>query len=360
LTEFTSLSSSSLSIMKLLLTLSALAAIMTSTVSALDATATGDEQVPPITSTASADATFTYIPDPNEPSITWSITLTNPDGVELLGGAGAHLHCGPAGETGPVVVALLPASVDTNATSTYTGTITNADVSDDTCGINTTGIFNSILLGNLYLNIHSTENADGELRSQLVSDPEPLVLPLSGDLVVPAVTSTVTGDVTLVIGDGVMGYTIAGSNPDGIGVFGAAGAHIHCGAAGENGDVVLALVGPSSVTDDTFQVSGIKTDAAITDDACGATVADLFASVEDGSAYIAVHSDENPGGELRAQAGDAVAPTATTDAPTKATDGAAATTAPKSTGSYGSGSSIMDAGVSMVTATIFAVSAMMF
>lgn len=87
-------------------------------------------------------------------------------------------------------------------------------------------------------------------------------------------------------------------------------AHIHCGAAGVNGPVVVFLFGlePDGVT-----VNGVLAQDTITGDdiivrpdspACPggvATFEDLLAKMLGGDTYTNVHTLVNPGGEIRGQ-----------------------------------------------------------
>lgn len=87
-----------------------------------------------------------------------------------------------------------------------------------------------------------------------------------------------------------------------VGVFGAAGAHIHCAPEGQNGPVVVFLAGvvPGGLNGDV-EVSGTLTDANIVNPACGATLGELAASMREGQTYVNVHSARNPAGEIRGQ-----------------------------------------------------------
>ena len=67
-------------------------------------------------------------------------------------------------------------------------------------------------------------------------------------------------------------------------VEGVAAAHVHEGAAGENGPVLFPFDDPASPIDQTFAVTSTDVDA-------------FFA----GGLYVNIHSNANPGGEVRAQ-----------------------------------------------------------
>jgi hypothetical protein len=79
------------------------------------------------------------------------------------------------------------------------------------------------------------------------------------------------------------------------------GVHIHVGARGENGPVVVDL-GPGR----TGKTKGLLTKGRITagdltGPLAGMTVADLLAEMRAGNAYVTVHTTTNPDGEIRGQ-----------------------------------------------------------
>ena len=104
---------------------------------------------------------------------------------------------------------------------------------------------------------------------------------LSGNDEVPPVATSATGGGTIVIGDD---GSVSGSVST-KGVEGTA-AHIHLGAPGQNGPVIL----PLAKSGDTYNVPpGTK----LTDE--------QMASFKAGNLYVNVHSAANPNGELRGQ-----------------------------------------------------------
>ena len=104
---------------------------------------------------------------------------------------------------------------------------------------------------------------------------------LSGANEVPPVTTSATGGGTITIADD-------GSLSGGVTTKGVAGtaAHIHEGAAGANGPVIV----PLTKDGDTYKVpSGAKLTTA------------QMASYKAGNLYVNVHSAAKPGGEIRGQ-----------------------------------------------------------
>jgi hypothetical protein len=104
---------------------------------------------------------------------------------------------------------------------------------------------------------------------------------LSGANEVPPVTTTASGEGTISIADD---GTVSGSVTT-KGVNGTA-AHIHMGAAGKNGGVIV----PLTKDGDTYKVpAGAKLNA------------EQMAAFKAGELYVNVHSAANPGGEIRGQ-----------------------------------------------------------
>lgn len=154
----------------------------------------------------------------------------------------------------------------------------------------------------MYVNVHSAENAPGEVRGQLASTAL-LSLPMSGDNEVPAVTSAVSGFtyVYVDVSTQLLYYIYDLEVPDtSIGLFGGPGSHIHCGGPNTNGPVVAF----TSV--DTAPTRQFITDTNIVDASCGSTIGELFASLMAQRAYVNVHSDSTPDGEVRSGADGAI------------------------------------------------------
>jgi hypothetical protein len=105
---------------------------------------------------------------------------------------------------------------------------------------------------------------------------------LSGAQEVPPVTTNATGSGTIVIG---ADKSVSGSVTTS-GVAGIA-AHIHMGAVGKNGPVIV----PMTKTSDNEWT--IQAGAKLTDE--------QYASFKAGDLYVNVHSAANKGGEIRGQ-----------------------------------------------------------
>ena len=86
----------------------------------------------------------------------------------------AHLHLAPAGENGPVIASLIDPDLDLSSprvqrriTRALVGTLKAEDLVGPLAGQPLNVLADEIRAGNVYVNIHTTENPAGELRGQL-------------------------------------------------------------------------------------------------------------------------------------------------------------------------------------------------
>jgi hypothetical protein len=106
-------------------------------------TLSGANEVPPVTSSAAGSGTITIADDG---SVSGSISSTG------VAGTAAHIHEGAAGKNGPVIV---PLTKDGDSYKVPAGAkLTAAQMA-------------SYKAGNLYVNVHSAANPNGEVRAQL-------------------------------------------------------------------------------------------------------------------------------------------------------------------------------------------------
>jgi hypothetical protein len=119
---------------------------------------------------------------------------------------------------------------------------------------------------------------------------------LTGAEEVPAVTTSATGTARFTHdeNDQSIQFTLNVNN-----ISSAFAAHIHEGATGVNGDVVVTLFdGP--VTSGSF--SGTLSSGPIrSGDVSGMSFDQLVGIMRSGQAYVNVHTTQNPGGEIRGQ-----------------------------------------------------------
>lgn len=104
----------------------------------------GDQEVPPVTTSATGTGTISVGADK---SVSGSIK------TEGVVGVAAHIHHAPAGKNGPPVITLTKTS--DNVWSVPEG----AKLTDEQ--------YASYKAGELYVNVHSAEHKGGEIRAQL-------------------------------------------------------------------------------------------------------------------------------------------------------------------------------------------------
>ena len=84
------------------------------------------------------------------------------------------------------------------------------------------------------------------------------------------------------------------------GIQGVTQGHIHSGAEGENGPIVVTLFSFDSPQNEVIQDSNF-TASNLEGPMEGKTMQDLIAAMKNGSTYINVHTEQNPNGEIRGQ-----------------------------------------------------------
>ena len=84
------------------------------------------------------------------------------------------------------------------------------------------------------------------------------------------------------------------------GIQGVTQGHIHSGAEGENGPIVVTLFSFDSPQNEVLQDSNF-TASNLEGPMQGKTMQDLIAAMKNGSTYINVHTEQNPNGEIRGQ-----------------------------------------------------------
>ncbi|MBX7110831.1 MAG: CHRD domain-containing protein [Dehalococcoidia bacterium] len=145
---------------------------------------------------------------------------------------------------------------------------------------------------------------------------------LTGASEVPATTSTATGTFSATLNEAAKTLQWTLNVPT---ITNATMAHIHAGAAGTNGGVVVTLFSPQSPAG-SVSASG----TAGPNDLAGPFAGNwdgFVAALKSGGLYVNVHTSANPGGEIRGQvqAPGQGTPTATASASATATSTASST-----------------------------------
>jgi translation initiation factor IF-1 len=200
-------------------------------------------------------------------ALSWQMSFGSLTGDALA----AHIHIAARGVAGPVVVPLC-----SPCTSGVTGT----------ANINAT-VLEAIQNDRAYVNVHTKTNPVGEIRGQLSSDAT-LKTSLNAAQERPKPKGNVrrakgafTVKITKSGSSAVLVWRLTFSRLTGK----AVAAHIHNGARGKAGPVIVPLCSPCK--------SGASGRATV-----GASVLNVL---EAGRGYVNVHTKKNPAGEIRGQ-----------------------------------------------------------
>ncbi len=184
---------------------------------------------------------------------------------------GAHLHMGAIGMSGGVVADL---------TSDIMGNTIVASVDPTT-------FLADLLAGNIYINLHTAANPNGEIRGQLLTDKKiAFDAWIDGAQETPAVTTNAIGLASVKLNTmmDTLWYDVVLNGLSST----ASGAHIHTGAAGVAGGVALNM---------SSNINGNRVTGMVT----GATVMPLVSDLLKGNLYMNFHNTANPNGEIRGQ-----------------------------------------------------------
>ena len=199
--------------------------------------------------------------------LSWRLEFSNLTGNAIA----AHIHVAARGTPGPVRVPLCAP-----CTSGATGTATiNADVLD------------AILNDRAYVNVHTPTNPAGEIRDQVaIVASVKTTLRASQERPRPKgkvrrASGTFTATITKSGTSAVISWRLTFRRLTGR----AIAAHIHSGARGRPGPVIVPLCAPCR--------SGARGRATVD--------ASVLSALESGRTYVNVHTKKNPAGEIRGQ-----------------------------------------------------------
>lgn len=240
--------------------------VVTDTQSVHVFTLSGDQEVPPVQTDAYGQAYLLY--DSSNGAMTlntwaWNLTAT-----------AAHIHLAEAGLNGEVVVEWEANADNEGVWQLPEGTILGSNE------------VTALQMANLYIDIHTEANPDGEIRGQILPDGyELLLFNLSSGQEVPRVDSSATG----------VGYATLNTESGGLRLnawsmdMATNAAHIHQGGIGQNGDVVIGL-------EENMDHAGLWQMPENT-----TLGSDAQALLLSGGHYVNMHSESFPGGEIRGQ-----------------------------------------------------------
>jgi hypothetical protein len=200
-------------------------------------------------------------------SMEWRLEFSNLSGNAIA----AHVHVAAPGQAGPVRVPLCAP-----CTSGVTGTA-NIDAA----------VLEAIQNNRTYVNVHTPTNPAGEIRDQ-VSAVAGIRTTLRAAQERPRpkgkvrrAQGTFTATVTKSGDSGVINWRLTFSKLTGR----AVAAHIHSGARGKAGPVIVPLCAPCR--------NGARGRATVD--------ASVLNSLESGRSYVNIHTKKNPAGEVRGQ-----------------------------------------------------------
>jgi len=199
--------------------------------------------------------------------LSWRLAFSNLSGNAIA----AHIHVGAAGVAGPVRVPLCAP-----CTSGVTGTATI-----------TAEVLDAIMNGRAYVNVHTPTNPAGEIRDQVgISASVKTTLRAAQERPKPKgklakAKGTFTATITRTGTTGLVTWRLTFSKLSGR----AIAAHIHSGARGKPGPVIVPLCAPCR--------SGARGRATVD--------ASVLNALESGATYVNVHTKKNAAGEIRGQ-----------------------------------------------------------
>jgi CHRD domain-containing protein len=113
----------------------------------------GKDEVPPVNTQATGTAQFQLSSDGKE--INYDLTTTNLNGFMM-----AHIHQGKSGENGPPITTPLQMGK---------GKITSSDLQGSLAGKQISDLVDLMKNGGAYVNVHTNQNQNGEIRGQIMS-----------------------------------------------------------------------------------------------------------------------------------------------------------------------------------------------
>eukprot|EP01104_Vermistella_antarctica_P009057 TRINITY_DN2311_c0_g1_i1.p1 TRINITY_DN2311_c0_g1~~TRINITY_DN2311_c0_g1_i1.p1 ORF type:complete len:356 (+),score=94.62 TRINITY_DN2311_c0_g1_i1:55-1068(+) len=230
-------------------------------------TLTSDQAVPPVAAPVASSGSGSFIYNTDDKTLTYDVAYTVTEGATA-----AHIHgpAGPGDTANPISNGTLTVADITTPTGSLVGVMTLTSSEES-----------SLEKGDLYVNIHTLANPDGEIRGQIVQLTDNFDSALDGDQEVPSSGSDNKGSAEIAY-DSETGVVSVSIDHD---VDSPTAAHIHGPAAkGENADPVFTFESAESPISQTFEFTP-----------------EQVAILREGLMYINVHTEANPDGEIRGQ-----------------------------------------------------------
>jgi CHRD domain len=129
--------------------------------------------------------------------------------------------------------------------------------------------------------------------------PPTIKVNLTGSEEVPPVQTGAAGVAEFIVGGtDSIGYSVKATN-----IEGATAGHVHLGAKGVNGPVVVTLFKYDTPMNEVSENGTITADK-LEGPLAGKQISDLAAAGANGTLYVNVHTEQNPNGEIRGQGGN--------------------------------------------------------
>lgn len=129
----------------------------------------GQNEVPPVETSATGEGEFTV---PANGTIKYKVNVTG-----ISNATGAHIHMAKAGENGDVIADLLrtPTSKDKDTAygMIFRGNLTDSSLKGTMEGKTIDDLAAAMDSGETYVNVHTTEHPDGEIRGQISNTDKP-------------------------------------------------------------------------------------------------------------------------------------------------------------------------------------------
>jgi hypothetical protein len=255
---------------------------------------TGSEEVPAVDAPGSGAAFFELVDGGT--AMKYELRVTNTQDI-----VAAHIHLAPFGENGGVVVNLNPTSSSNGVIAqgkftaeNFVGTLDGRDLDD---------LIDAMKGGTAYVNVHTAQNPGGEIRGQvsvIKSNKNGIFKThLDGDQEVPTNSSNAKGVANFKFNSdhSKLSFKVNVAKLEDV-----RAAHIHIGKSGVNGPVVVTLRGDKVLGEvNGLYAEGIIRNEDLTSLLSGGDLIILREAIRTGNAYVNVHTDDYPGGEIRGQ-----------------------------------------------------------
>ncbi len=251
---------------------------------------TDEQEVPPVKSGDSGEATFVL--STNETALAFELKIVGHGAAALKQ---AHIRVAPRGFNGPIVLSLAQDSFQ----SPLRGTLTEADLGPNAnVGVNTfTDFVAALKAGDAHVNVTTSPYETGSVRGQ-IRGPTTFVAHLSGGQELPPVATSASGEATFTLSADETSLTFE-LNVANLPLATISLPHIHVAPRGFNGPMVLVL--PRAQFQGPWGGTLSAADLIPSDMVAIATFADVVAALKAGDAYVEVSTHANPTGEIRGQ-----------------------------------------------------------